>query len=345
MGRAEDLFDRLKAGGAAAVKELIADAQVENLWLDFKRSGNDGKGTKLHESDWKNLAKAVSGFANSDGGVIIWGVNCTSDPILGDVPTGTALLEKPTRFVSWLENAISACTVPAVPGVESVPIVETADVGYAVTLVPSSPLSPHQCVKPAGSVNYYLRAGSNFMQVPHAILAGMFGRRPQPKVFQTYGGSASLDITGKAMRLKFDVSVHIYNEGPAIARDAFMHILIGVPGGGGSRGSVELDPSGTGNWLAQMEFNVLASMVAKDGFRIAPQMYVRVALLELDLAEPFTSPFGMKISVGCEGAPMHVAEIRYEPAELQLKYQTGLALLLENNPGAQEAVLDLFFPK
>jgi predicted HTH transcriptional regulator len=73
MGRAEDLFARLRSGGAAEVEQLIANAQVENLWLDFKQAGNDGKGSKLHESDWKNLAKALSGFANSDGGVILWG--------------------------------------------------------------------------------------------------------------------------------------------------------------------------------------------------------------------------------------------------------------------------------
>jgi hypothetical protein len=199
MGRAEELFGRLKSAGDVTVTALIADAQVENLWLDFKRSGNDGRGTKLHESDWKNYAKALSGFANSDGGVIIWGVDCASDPVLGDVPTGPAPIENPSRFVSWLENATSACTVPAVPGVESIALPSAANEGYVVTLIPSSPLAPHQCVKPAGSLHYYLRAGSNFMQVPHAVLAGMFGRRPQPKVFHLYSGTAVIERIGQQM--------------------------------------------------------------------------------------------------------------------------------------------------
>jgi hypothetical protein len=344
MGRAEDLFARLKNEGSSAVKQLIVDAQTENLWLDFKRSGNDGNGSKLHESDWKSLAKALSGFANSDGGVILWGVDCASDPILGDVPTGTAPLQNPTRFVSWLENAVSACAVPTVPSVESMPIIESGSSGYVATLVPASPLAPHQCVKPVGSLSYYLRAGSSFMQVPHAVLAGMFGRRPQPKVFQTYQGTAAIDGEGQGIRLTVNAFIHVYNEGPAIARDAFMHLLLGIPGGG-SKGGCQPDPSGTGNWISQFEFGVLASVMAKADFRIAPQMFVGAFRIFFELAEPFDSGYGLKISVGCGGAPMHVAEIRYEPAEVQSKYQAALSMLLENKPGAQDAVLDLFLPK
>jgi len=344
MGRAEDLFSRLRKNGQAEVKQLIADAQAENLWLDFKRSGNDGKGSKLHDSDWKNLAKALSGFANSDGGVILWGVDCSNDSVLGDVPTGTAPLENPARFVSWLENAISACTVPAVPGVESIPILETPTSGYAATLIPASPGAPHQCVRPTGSLHYYLRAGSNFMQVPHAVLAGMFGRRPQPKVFQTYQGAAAIERIGQQMRLKLDVFIHFYNEGPAIARDAFMHILMGIPGGS-SKGKFEADPNDSGNWIKQVEFGVLASVVASDGFRIAPQMFVRAFRVYLDFLEPFNSEYGLKITTGCDGAPMHIAEVQYDQDELQQQYQTALKLLLEKKPGANEAVIDLFFPQ
>lgn len=344
MGRAEDLFAGLRSGGVDEVKRLIADAQTENLWLDFKRAGNDGKGAKLHESDWKNFAKALSGFANSDGGVILWGVNCDTDPTLGDVPTGTTPLENPSRFVSWLENAASACTVPAVPGVESIAIPESPTHGYVASHIPASALAPHQCLRPSGTLHYYLRAGSNFMQVPHAVLAGMFGRRPQPKVYQTYQGTAVIERIGQAMRLKLNVFVHFFNEGPAIARDAFMHILVGVPSGG-SAVKIEPDPNDAGNWISQMEFGSLASVVAKDGYRVAPQMFVRAFRLYIDIIEPFTSTYGIKISVGCDGAPMHIGQIEYEPAEMQAKYQAALAVLLKSKPGAAEVAIDMFLPQ
>ena len=67
MSRAHDLFSRLRLGAESAVDDLIADYQSENLWLDFKQSADQGGGTKLSQSDRENLAKAISGFANSDG--------------------------------------------------------------------------------------------------------------------------------------------------------------------------------------------------------------------------------------------------------------------------------------
>ena len=58
MGRAEDLFSRLQAGGEATIDELIADRQSEELFLDFKRSSDDGDGPRLTQIDRVNLALA-----------------------------------------------------------------------------------------------------------------------------------------------------------------------------------------------------------------------------------------------------------------------------------------------
>ena len=77
MNRADDLFSKLTAEGETAINELIVTRKAEELFLDFKRSGDDGAGQRLHESDCKNFSKAISGFGNSEGGVVIWGVDCT----------------------------------------------------------------------------------------------------------------------------------------------------------------------------------------------------------------------------------------------------------------------------
>ena len=68
MGRAEDLFRRLSENGAETIDALIADRQSEESFLDFKRSLDNGVGRRLHDSDRWNLAKAISGFGNSEGG-------------------------------------------------------------------------------------------------------------------------------------------------------------------------------------------------------------------------------------------------------------------------------------
>jgi hypothetical protein len=47
MGRAEDLFRRLSEQGEQAIEGLIEDRQSEELFLDFKRSADNGAGTNL----------------------------------------------------------------------------------------------------------------------------------------------------------------------------------------------------------------------------------------------------------------------------------------------------------
>jgi hypothetical protein len=104
MGRAEDLFDRIRAGGVSAIEEIIEDRTSEELFLDFKRSGNCGKGKRLKDDDRNNLAKAISGFGNSEGGVVIWGVDCSRMKDGADVAQAKVPFEDPKRFVSWLEG-------------------------------------------------------------------------------------------------------------------------------------------------------------------------------------------------------------------------------------------------
>ena len=48
------------------------ERQEENLHLDFKTLSGPGLSAS---DDRHNFAKALSGFANSDGGIVVWGVD------------------------------------------------------------------------------------------------------------------------------------------------------------------------------------------------------------------------------------------------------------------------------
>src|SRR5437870_5112237 len=111
MGRASDLYRRLREQGESVIDEFISERKAEELFLDFKGSANDGD-PKFHHNDRARLAKAISGFGNSEGGVLVWGVECEYDEKLGDVPTGKRPIVNPKRFVSWLEAAVTGCTLP-----------------------------------------------------------------------------------------------------------------------------------------------------------------------------------------------------------------------------------------
>jgi len=53
------------------VDRFIQEKQEEHLTLEFKTVKNAGL---LDKNDKKNFAEALSGFSNSSGGVIVWGV-------------------------------------------------------------------------------------------------------------------------------------------------------------------------------------------------------------------------------------------------------------------------------
>src|SRR5262245_20334634 len=75
MGAAEDLFAEILSGKHKRIKQFVEEGQAEGLHLDFKQKADRSHG-KPGPEDKRTYSEALSGFANSDGGVIVWGVKC-----------------------------------------------------------------------------------------------------------------------------------------------------------------------------------------------------------------------------------------------------------------------------
>ena len=181
MSRAEDIFQKLIYFGEDAIDEFIINQQTEELFLDFKQAVSTGKNfTTLHRDDRKNLAKAISGFGNSEGGVILWGVECSRDVEIGDVARAKVKVKNVHRFLSWIENAISGCTIPSHNKVRNhiVSCDESGD-GFLATYIPKCDIGP---LMTTTNASIYIRSGSNNVPAPYSVIAGMFGRKPQPNV-------------------------------------------------------------------------------------------------------------------------------------------------------------------
>lgn len=185
MSRAEDIFQKLIYFGEDALDDYIINRQTEELFLDFKQAtpGIGKSVTSLPRDDRKNLAKCISGFGNSEGGVIIWGVECARDYDIGDVAKAKVKVKNVHRFLSWLENAISGCTIPSHNKVRNhiISIDDNGD-GYIATYIPKSEVAP--LMSTVGN-SIYIRSGSNNVPAPYSVIAGMFGRRPQPNIEMT----------------------------------------------------------------------------------------------------------------------------------------------------------------
>ncbi len=181
MSRAEDIFQKLVYFGEDAIDEFIVNLQTEELFLDFKQAVSTGKNfTTLHKDDRRNLAKAISGFGNSEGGVIVWGVECSRDTQVGDVAKAKVKVKNVHRFLSWLENAISGCTIPSHNKVRNhiISVDQNGD-GFVATYIPKSEITP---LMTTSNSTIYIRSGSNNVPAPYAVIAGMFGKRPQPDI-------------------------------------------------------------------------------------------------------------------------------------------------------------------
>jgi Putative DNA-binding domain len=313
LGRAEELFEQIKNKGEDAINEFILTRKSEELFLDFKRSADNGNGKLLNTSDREKLAKAISGFGNSEGGVLVWGIDCSKDTDFADVAKAKFPIKNVKRFASWIENAISGCTLPPHKNVMTFTIEsgKSGD-GYVVNLIQKSDLAPHQCIY---NYSYYLRSGSNFGHVPHAILAGLFGKRPQPKIINMYTFTprrVDTHIAGEHS-IHFELGLLMANQSSAIANNIFLHTKIFPPKG---QNKVNVQITDT-NFTAYMIFGgVLISVMSKNDFRLPPEGMVQPIVLGFALFPPFDEGLSFEQTWGCEGAPVENKIVNLSKDEL-----------------------------
>lgn len=306
--RAHEIFQRLENQGADFLQTLVAAQKSEELFLDYKQITTSPEERTLGNTDRKNLRKALSGFANSEGGVILWG--CKTKKI-----DGVEVLEMPdgypdvARFVSLLEDAVSGCTVPPVPGVRSISFSLSADgtKGIAATLVPASLIAPHQTTDDSRA--YHMRAGSSFPHVPHGVLAGMFGRRPSPKIALNFRAvSCWMNRSDPNDRLSLTFELELANISGVTARNAYIswHAkeLYSITSSVIPRLAV---PSSS--WHVEKADARNGSVISEEVKRLAPYSRSRVVKLELDLQVEPTEGLEITLYFGCEGSPPGVHQI------------------------------------
>lgn len=315
MERAEDIFLRIKKEGEKVIDEFIITRKSEELFLDFKRSANNGDGSVLHSNDRNNLAKAISGFGNSEGGVVVWGIDCSKDFDGADVAQAKHSIKNVKKFVSWIEGAVSGCTIPPHSGVKNYPLpIDKNGNGFVITYIPKSNRVPHQTV---GGFRYYIRAGSSFVPTPHGVLAGMFGRHPQPNVFIMFvvGPANMVNVE----RVNFEVGFLIRNQGPGIAKDPFINVMIySAPGENCDLGFKETNLK---DWTGQWSFGRHISLISKPEIRIAPESHLQPLIMTIILAPPFSKAIRIEGICGCGNAPPSRFTIENTSEEIKKAYE------------------------
>ena len=311
MSRAEDIFQKLIYFGEDALDEFIRDRQTEELFMDFKRADSTGKhGWALCNDDRRNLAKCISGFGNSEGGVIIWGVECSRDMDYGDVAQAKIKVENVHRFLSWVENAISGCTIPSHNKVRNHIISCDKDGnGYLATYIPRSEIAP--LMTTIGS-HIYIRSGSNNVPAPYAVIAGMFGKRPQPNVALKFErkklevqNEADEDVLypktidtppQKYVKISFDVMCE--NDSNVIARE--LYLTCGAESTGGEYNHVRWTDYNQMSGFQGLEGHL--NLISKPDMRLPPRGLLKFARMEIALSEFVENDLLINGVIGADGA-------------------------------------------
>jgi len=212
--RALDFFEQVKTDGLPFLKTLINSDPLtfETDWLDFKG------GERLDDQHVKRIwSEALSGFANTEGGVLVWGIDARTDPVTGvDCASRLSLVKNPEALFSRLKKLHPQSTDPPISGVDFWSAYDdtSSDSGVAVCYVPESKFKPHRAE--AADRNYYIRAGDSFHVPSVALLRSLFFPEYYshlwPELSTSYGSGG----------IGIDVCIH--NSGIATAKSVVLFV-------------------------------------------------------------------------------------------------------------------------
>ena len=182
------------------MKEKWTEEEVASLPAGENDRFERKSGQLLSSDDWRgSLAKAVSAFANSGGGLIIIGVK--DDGHIDGVAPQRSSGKTSTR--QWLEQVVPNLTTPPVARFrvhETVPSINSEiPPGWCIIVIEidDSPHAPHQSEQ---DKVYYYRSASHSVPAPHFYLEALRNRSIKP------------DFAGSVKRLR-PVMAHFHADG------------------------------------------------------------------------------------------------------------------------------------
>ena len=198
------------------IEQLIRNKVEENLSLEYKAAEALGK------SDGKKaeIVRDVSAFANSSGGVLIYGVAEFQQREQRHHPERIDPIDRHEYSKEWLEQIIQSIH-PRIDGIVIEPItVDSSSVCYVVS-VPQSHTA-HQ----ARDHVYYRRHNFNILPMEDYELRDVMNRRKRPRV------RASIFVSRNTVRGEGYLLVRLENVGPVLAKDYMVDLQVPIDLGG-----------------------------------------------------------------------------------------------------------------
>lgn len=221
-----DLADILERGEAAFIAAIELGV-TEGLNLEFKgvttRLFSEGS---LNRDGRRLIAKAVSGFANSDGGLIVLGIGCRPREGVDQARTLEPIPNLSKSFSS-LNSQLGELVQPRHDGVRAFRVLSAAreDEGYIVLDVQRSERRPHMS---SASKSYYKRSNASTFEMEHYDVEDAFRRITAPVLELSWAVSG-----GTTMQLApcINIGFSVTNEGATTAK----HVSIAIKRRSGPR--------------------------------------------------------------------------------------------------------------
>ena len=161
----------------ANLEALVKERREEDLYLEFKQKA-DRRNGDLSDGDRRAFSKALSGFANADGGILIFGIETAKSAEGIDRAVSLKAITDHARFRGRLLDSILNTTQPVVDDVRVESIDADANSGYVKILVPQSVKPPHRAI--LAEHLYWRRVLTGHRRMEHYELKDTFGRRMRP---------------------------------------------------------------------------------------------------------------------------------------------------------------------
>ncbi|MGE4158833.1 MAG: helix-turn-helix domain-containing protein [Planctomycetota bacterium] len=115
-----DLLTAFQRFNLQTIDDYIATKRSEDLQLDFKTVNK----AEMTKEDRKTLAVSISGFANSSGGLIVWGIDARKvDDV--DCAQEKRPIQNIQQFISRLNDLTGSASHPDVTGVQHAHVLES----------------------------------------------------------------------------------------------------------------------------------------------------------------------------------------------------------------------------
>jgi len=302
------LFDEIVAKGEDGITELIG--RQETVDLEFKRKEIPSTG-EPSPGDRKRFGKVLSAFANSAGGLVIWGIEAKEDRRTKvDRAYKLHPIDEIDRFKSEFLRACSQVIMPRHDGIliEAIRTEQKAGAGYLIVYVNRSERRPHRSEV---DKHYYKRSGDSSIPMEHYDIEDSFKRLVVPTIELKWNVVRDSTHSGpQGFTVSLAIDLRLLNTSSVSAR--FPYVLIDDKGGtqptnsAGITGRVDGDAYG---WYGGSDFVIHPDMslpMGQLGLSIGP---LRVALFTPSQIEQFL-PGTIRYRCGSSNARPQAGEIK-----------------------------------